>query len=341
MKIHKSISTDLSNISFKDNQKVFILNLLKNHIKTSFFLISEILAVENALSSIRPKVVLTSCEYCKMGRAAVAVGNKANMQTVALQHGIITPFHWGYMFNKSEKTSFVDAADSRPLPWHTLLCGMGYLELLLDKSSYPPGSLIVTGQPRYDHLYKVARSMDKGQFLKERSLRLPLIVWTSQGDAPPLESNRNINCFLHLLDSIPELSLFIKPHPNEKNLSIYEPLTRRSSVTLSKDVDLYKLLNVCSIMITKNSTTAMEAAALDKPVIVLNLGGESDVVDYVTEGMALGVYKEDDLPSAVETLLKDDSVLRSGRSEYIKKYLYKIDGRSSERVADFLEKLLV
>ena len=48
-------------------------------------------------------------------------------------------------------------------------------------------------------------------------------------------------------------------------------------------------------MLTKDSTTAMEAIALNKPVIVLNLGGEPDVVDYVEHCVALGVYKEEDL----------------------------------------------
>jgi surface carbohydrate biosynthesis protein len=150
----------------------------------------------------------------------------------------------------------------------------------------------------------------------------------------------NINCFLGLIKSIPEITLFIKPHPNEEDFSIYEPLTRCKNVVLSRDVDLYKLLNACDIMITKNSTTAMEAAALDKPVIVLNLSRIPDVVDYVKEGIAVGVYKSEDLPPRVKALLKDESELESSRKGYIKKYLYKVDGRSSDRVAEFMANLI-
>lgn len=344
MKIYKRICADLSKVSFEDNRKetenIVILKLLKNHVRTSFFLISDILSTENALASIKPRAVLTSCEYCKMGRAAIIAGNKAGMITFALQHGIITPFHWGYIFSRSEETSFIDASDSRPLSKYTMLYGTGDLQLLLNESTYPAESLIVTGQPRYDHLYSVMRSMDKETFIKENNLKLPLLIWASQNVHPSSETEKDIRCISHLLDTLPEIYLFIKPHPGERDLSIYDPLARRENVTISKNINLYKLLNVCSMMITKNSTTAMEAAAIDKPVIVLNLSGEPDVCDYVTEGIALGVYRERDLPPAVEKLLRYDPEMRKKRANYVEKHLYKVDGESSERVVRFIEEMM-
>ena len=83
----------------------------------------------------------------------------------------------------------------------------------------------------------------------------------------------------------------------------------------------------------------MEAAALDKPVIVLNLSGETDIVDYVEEGIAWGVYRSEDLAPAVARLLEDDSMLRKNRAKYIESYLYKIDGNSSSRVANFVQRV--
>ena len=337
--IYRSVCRNITCLSFDSSKDKFILKLLNNHIKTSFFLISEILSMKNALTSIRPGAILTSCEYCKMGRAATIAGNQSKIPTIALQHGIITPVHWGYIFCKSERTSFVEAINSRPLPRYTLLYGTSYRELLMGTGNYPEESLIVTGQPRYDHLYRIKRSMDKKLFMEEHKLKPPLIVWTSQGDLPELETRKNIESFSYLLTSIPQINLFIKPHPNEKDLSIYEPLTKHQNVILSSEIDLYKLLNVCSIMITKNSTTAMEAAALDKPVIVLNLSGETDIVDYVEEGIAWGVYRSEDLAPAVARLLEDDSMLRKNRAKYIESYLYKIDGNSSSRVANFVQRV--
>jgi glycosyltransferase involved in cell wall biosynthesis len=338
-KIFEMVNRNLSIVKFSEKKDVFILNMLKNHIRTSFFLISEILSVINALSLIKPNVVLTSCEYCKMGRAAVAAGNKENLPTIALQHGIITPKHEGYIFSKSEKNSINDAVNSRPLPRHTLLYGPAYSEILINDSNYPENSLVVTGQPRYDYLYMISKSLDSDKFLAEKNLLHPLVVWTSQPARSVTESMKDIKCFLYLLDHIP-INLFIKPHPIETDLSIYSPLTQRNNVVLSKDIDLYKLLSACDLIITKASTTAMEAAALNKPIIVLNLTGEQDVIDYVKEGIALGVYDEKELPIAVKKLLENDDILRSQREEYIKKYLYSMDGKSSQRVAMFIKELL-
>ena len=338
-KIFKIVNGKLSGMSFSNHKDAFLLKMLKDHIGTSFFLISEILSFINAISLIQPKVILTSCEYCKMGRAAVAVGNKENLPTVALQHGIITPLHEGYIFSKSEGISMNDAVNSRPLPRYTLLYGPGYCDVLINSSTYPRNSLIITGQPRYDYLYEVSQSFDKDRFLDEMKLGRPLIVWISQPGHSRMEDMRSIDSFMNLLNIIP-MHLFIKPHPAETDLSAYAPLAQRENVTLSKDVDLYKLLNACDLIITKNSTTAMEAAALNKPIIVLNLGGEPDVIDYVEEGIALGVYSEKELPIAVERLLEDDDLLRGHRDSYVKKYLYKIDGKSSQRVARFIKKLL-
>ena len=339
IKIYKKLNKRLAYVSFSDDKDNFIFYALKDHIQTSFFLISEILSLKNAISQLKPKIVLTSCEYCKMGRAAMLIGNRESLPTIALQHGIITPSHWGYIFGKSEKISISDAVNCRPLPRYTLLYGPGYREILTRYSNYPEDSLIITGQPRYDYLYNIARSMDKNEFLKEKELIHPLIVWISQFGLPQSENEKNIDCFMHLLDSIP-VNLFIKPHPGDTDLSIYQPLIRHKNVVLSRDIDLYKLLNVCDLIITKNSTAAIEAAALNKPIIVLNLSGEPDVIDYVKEGIALGVYREEELPSAVKRLLEDDSQLCRRRKEYIRRYLFKMDGRSSQRVADFLEELL-
>lgn len=339
LQIYKNLNNGLSQVSVSDNKDRFILNMLIDHIKKSFFLVSEILSLRNAISLLNPKIVLTSCEYCKMGRAAMAIGNEDDLQTVALQHGIITPAHWGYIFGKSERISRSDAVNCRPLPRYTLLYGPEYVEILTKNSIYPEESLIITGQPRYDYLYDIVRSMDTDKFLEEKKLKHPLIVWISQFGYPQSENRKNIDCFMHLIESIP-VNLLIKPHPSETDLSIYQPLLRHKNVVLSKDINLYKLLNVCDLIITKNSTTAMEAAALNKPIIVLNLSGEPDVVDYVKDGIALGVYNKEELIPTVKRLLEDDSILCRRRDEYVSRYLYKMDGRASQRVADFLEKLL-
>jgi CDP-glycerol glycerophosphotransferase (TagB/SpsB family) len=275
-----------------------------------------------------------------MGRASMASGNREDLHTIALQHGIITSRHEGYIFSRLERNSICDAVNTRPMPRYTLLYGPTYRDILINDSTYPDSSLIITGQPRYDYLYEISQyPAEKTGFFDEMELKHPLIVWTSQPSNSEIEITRNINCLVNLLNVMPAVNLFIKPHPIETDLSIYSPLIRCKNVILSREVDIYKLLNACDLMITKNSTTAMEAAALNKPIVVLNLSGEPDLVDYVEEGIALGVYEEKDLPLAVKSLLEDD-LLKGRRKDYVTRHLYRIDGRSSERVANFIKKLI-
>jgi len=122
----------------------------------------------------------------------------------------------------------------------------------------------------------------------------------------------------------------------EEFLSKYEI----SAVVTPKSSDTYEQLFVCDLMTTQASTTAMEAVALKKPVVILNLSGEPDIVEYVKEGVALGVYKEEDLEPAIVGLLKDDSELARNREKYIEKYLYKIDGKATERVVGVIEGMI-
>ncbi len=84
----------------------------------------------------------------------------------------------------------------------------------------------------------------------------------------------------------------------------------------------------------------MEAVALNKPVIVLNLGGEPDPVEFVKEGVALGVYRKEDLGPAIKSLLIDDSQLARNRNRYIEKYLYRVDGKATEQVVNLINQMI-
>ena len=103
----------------------------------------------------------------------------------------------------------------------------------------------------------------------------------------------------------------------------------------------YEQIFVCDLLITRHSTTGLEAVALNKPVIVLNLDDGTDYAGYVKEGVARGVYKDDDLTTAIKELLQDDTYLAKNRDRYIEKYLYKIDGKAYERVVDVIENMLI
>ena len=83
----------------------------------------------------------------------------------------------------------------------------------------------------------------------------------------------------------------------------------------------------------------MEAAALNKPVLIISFG-RYEYIDYIEQGIALGVHKEEELRSTIESLLLDDSKLAKNREKYIENYLYSIDGKATERISSVIFKML-
>jgi CDP-glycerol glycerophosphotransferase (TagB/SpsB family) len=214
----------------------------------------------------------------------------------------------------------------------------------MKKDTKDSEEIMVTGQPRYDILYQADKIYDKNKICKQLNLdqNKKLILWITQTHGLPIDENeKNISAVFNAVKSLKNVQLVIKLHPAEdQNATMYKKDKSFNPVIVDGKADTYVLLYACDLMITRHSRTAMEAVALNKPVIILNLSGEPDPVEYVKEGVAFGVYKEEDLKPAIEKLLRDDSELEKNRRSYIEKYLYKIDGKATERVVNLIEKMI-
>jgi hypothetical protein len=293
------------------------------------------------ISEERPGLILLQNEYSEFERALVVAGKLKGIPTLAVQHGIITPTHYGYIFDQEDKGKVL-------LPVTTCVYGQYHKDLLTKNSIYGPEQVVVTGEPRYDVLHRVDKIYSKKDFLEKYRINPDnrILLWATQCHGLSDEENiRNLGAVFETVQNIKNVALLIKQHPGEgeeytKMIKDCLANYKIDVVITGKSSDTYEQLFVCDLLITKNSTTAMEAVALNKPVIVLNLSGEPDIVDYVEQGVALGVYREEDLKPSIEKLLKDDSELAKNRGAYIEKYLYKIDGKATERVLKLIEEII-
>ena len=321
-----------------------IMTRLEFYFSVSFHrAVKNIEVTKRMIENEKPDLILIQNEYGGFEQALVIAAKFKNVPTIAIQHGIITPTHYGYIFDKEDK-------GMKFLPDITCVFGQYHYDLLTRNSIYEPEEVVVTGEPRYDSLYYADRIYDKKKFLERYNINLndKILLWTTQCHGISDEENvKNFKAVFKTMENLKGVTLVIKQHPGEGagyKKMIEDYLNRynlRGDVVITpKDSDTYEQLFVCDLMITKNSTTAMEAIALNKSVIVLNLGEEPDVVDYVENGVALGVYKEDDLEPAINRLLHDDSDLVKNREGYIQEYLYKIDGKATERVVSLIDKII-
>lgn len=262
----------------------------------------------------------------------ITQSKRNNIPTLEIQHGIIPYNTITYRHPKGW------------ISYKMAVYGPYYKDLLTQANEFPPDSVVVTGQPRYDILAKADKIFSRERIFKKLNLTFDkkLLVWTTQTHGLSLaENEKNIYAVYNAVKSLKNVQLVIKLHPGEdQKAPLYRKDKSFKTIIVREEINTYELLKACDLMITRHSTTAMEAVALNKPVIILNLSGEPDPVGYVKEGVALGVYREGDLKPAIEKLLKDDSELAKNRKKYIEKYLYKIDEKASERVVKLIEGMI-
>jgi len=170
------------------------------------------------------------------------------------------------------------------------------------------------------------------------------LLWaTDTRESSPEENTKSISVVYNAAKSL-NVQLIVKLHPAEdQHAPLYKQNRSYVPLVVKGNKGISELLYVCDAMITKSSTTAIEAAILDKPIIVLNLSGKPDVMSYVQKGVALGVYKEGDFAKAVEDALYNSEVrqeLAKTRGKFVYDYAYIQDGKASERVANLITEVI-
>jgi predicted glycosyltransferase len=208
--------------------------------------------------------------------------------------------------------------------------------------------VVVTGQLRYDVLFSPSEHYSKEDFMRRYGIDLSnrIVLWTTQTHGLSQEENlKNLKAICEAMNELKGITLVIKQHPAESKAHthlINEFIGRYgiNAILTPKNSDTYEQLFACDLMITRHSTTAIEALVLKKPVIILNLSGEPDPVDYVREGVAAGVYDENSLRKMIVRLLKDDRVLMNNRDLYLDRHLFKIDGKATDRVVDSIIQMI-
>lgn len=303
---------------------------------------------ETMLDSIEPAVVVVEDEYSVFERSLIVAARKKNIPCIAIQHGAIHELHKGYLYQPGEispdcsvKSPFVPVADV------TAVYGQYHKELLTRAGGYPEDAVVVTGQPRYDRMTDLDRQLVRSTLMEAWHLdpSKRIVLWTTQCHSiSDAENKLNLHTVFSSLSSIRDVQLVIKQHPGEPERydTMIQEYLREYSIdahVVTKDADTLGLLALSDLVLLLNSTTGLEAVALRKPLIVMNLGGQPDILNYVQEGIACGVYRPEDLRPTVEQLLRDDSCLARNREEFIRRYLYRVDGKAAERVVALIEEV--
>lgn len=213
------------------------------------------------------------------------------------------------------------------------------------ESGVEPERIVVTGAAHFDQLFSRNKEQDK-QVLAEGGIdpNRKTILFTTE-NITFSETKEMLTGVISAVLEMNDVQLVIKVHPRE-DVGPYQEMAERyhdSRIHVVKDTDLYALISSCELLVTKFSTTALEAMMVDKPVVTINLSGQSTPVPYAEEGAALGVYRYEDMDQAILKALHDEETrdkLKVGRDKFVRRWAGEPDGKAAQRIVMLMKEMI-
>ncbi|MFC1804914.1 CDP-glycerol glycerophosphotransferase family protein [Candidatus Omnitrophota bacterium] len=227
-----------------------------------------------------------------------------------------------------------------------------YSHNILCKQGVDPDKLIICPNPRWDDFFLKRRATPGNQVFDR--LNIPpekkLIVLTTAFSNPFSKYDEYqglIRGGCLAVRNLPDYHLVIKLHPADNNQRLVYSICKDTgikNVSVIKNINLPDLIAASELLVTIFSTTGLEAIMLDKPLIIANLSKiRAEVIPYVSSGVAVGVYRQEDIASAVRDVLNNKSLqqrLKAAREKFIPEHIQHFDGRAAKRLADMIREMI-
>ena len=213
------------------------------------------------------------------------------------------------------------------------------------ESGVEPERIVVTGVAHFDQLFNRNKEQDKQVLAKGGISPDEKAVLFTTDNITFSETKEMLTGVISAVLKMNDVQLVIKVHPRE-DVEPYQEMAekyRDSRIHVVKDTDLYTLINSCELLITKFSTTALEAMMIDKPVVTINLSGQPTPVPYAEEGAALGAYRHEDIEQAILKALYNEETrnrLKAGRDKFVRRWAGGPDGKAAQRIVTLMKEMI-
>jgi hypothetical protein len=259
-----------------------------------------------ALDALRPSAVLTYAEAGGWGRALVLEARRRGIPSAGLQHGFIYR-HW---LNYRHEADEMEAQLTPPFPYptRTLVFDQYAATHLAERGRFPAEAVQVTGSSRLDELADTLRKVRDPDIAETRNeLRLRpsdalVLIATKEKEA-----RRDIGPFLAAARAVTDAVLVIKPHPAETAEQYADVARQHPDVRIAApETPLSKLLAVARVVVTVNSTVALDAGAFDIPALIIGL--PNNLSPFVLSGAFVGSADPAEAAVLLDRLLHDSGL---------------------------------
>jgi hypothetical protein len=291
-----------------------------------------------ALDTLKPDVVVTYAEAGGWGRAIMLESRRRAIASVGLQHGFIYR-HWlNYRHEADEMRPSPVNAEDHGFPRPTLtLAHDGYAaEHLRCAGQFPDGTVRVTGSPGLDRLADaLARVSPADRDEIRKKLGLPTDARVAVVVSKRSQLAHWLPALVEAAARTETLRLIVKPHPAETADVYAADLEGARSASLAPaSADLPSLLAIADLLVTVNSTVALDAMVLGIPALAVGL--PNNLSPFVDRGAMVGAAHVDDLAGLLQQVTRDEGHrerLIGQAHAFAADYGIEPDGRSAARAA--------
>lgn len=203
---------------------------------------------------------------------------------------------------------------------------------------YDPKSLIVTGNPLYDHIFQKLKKLKEIKNEKPVILFVPLAYY-EHGVITNSKNKQIFKKIIQTLNSNNKIKLRIKLHPTSQQESYYKKIIERinEQIEVFTEGDILEQLENADIIISYSgfSTTHISALIFNKPLILCNFF-EFYKGPLLEKNIAIECDHILKINQLISSTLDKNPISSEKISEYINKYFYKTDGKSAERLANVI-----
>lgn len=215
-------------------------------------------------------------------------------------------------------------------------------EMLLN-SNFDKKTVIITGDPAYDHVFdELQKKSHSSKHMNKTRILLSLSSMHEHGWISKGEDDKIVLDILKTILQNPKFEIALKIHPFSSSYDEYNLLLKEIShnVKLYQKENTIELMNDYDVMINYGSSNVILDVILSKkPVVMYLLNSNEEFNRFYDSSVMIGCTKISEISNAINESMKK-IISNDMFTAYIENHIGKYDGKSAERAAKEIKKLL-
>ncbi|KKL64889.1 hypothetical protein LCGC14_2160480, partial [marine sediment metagenome] len=215
--------------------------------------------------------------------------------------------------------------------------------------------ILVTGRSIYEKIHqgKIKRLSDARDMFNQRTYKFEPERFTILLTTNPIDDISNEKLINTVINSLKELNLIdnliIKLHPGENGILHRKVLNKLNSYPIIiQDCKILELINSCDLLLSRKSTTILEAMILGTPIVLLdfiNLDFSfSNKYQFLEEESLIKLNNEKELTKTIRKIISSNAYLKKyseDLKEIAKKYcFYDKKERTTVKIGNFIKEII-